>query len=215
MKWQSIMALVVATYPRRSFFFQTISLRLQAFRAKNPDASLFELIQGILSSAIRILTAKFYLRSCELGRYVSVNGRPTIGNKGRMIFGDQVRIWSSIIQAKLYTGKRGKLIVGTNSRLNGVHIDASESVVIGNNVRIAPYTVILDSDFHDIKDHFSDGKSAPIVIEDNVWIATRSTILKGVTIGRNSVVAAGSVVTRDVPPNTVVGGVPAKVIKHI
>jgi maltose O-acetyltransferase len=88
-------------------------------------------------------------------------------------------------------------------------------VKIGENVRIAPYTIILDSDFHDIKDHFADGPSKPVIIEDNVWLATRCTILKGVRIGKGSVVAAGSVVTKDVPPNCIVAGVPARVIKEI
>jgi acetyltransferase-like isoleucine patch superfamily enzyme len=57
--------------------------------------------------------------------------------------------------------------------------------------------------------------SKPIVIKRNAWIGAAATILPGVTIGENSVVAAGAVVTKDVPPNTIVGGVPAKVIKTI
>lgn len=56
---------------------------------------------------------------------------------------------------------------------------------------------------------------SPIVIESNVWIGAGATILPGVTIGENSVVAAGAVVTKDVPPNTIVGGVPAKFIKNV
>lgn len=56
---------------------------------------------------------------------------------------------------------------------------------------------------------------APIKLGRNVWIGSHATILAGVTVGDNSVIAAGAVVTRDVPPDTVVGGVPAKVIKHI
>ncbi len=146
---------------------------------------------------------------------VSVNGKPIIGNAGQMIFGDEVRIWSTIVQAKLYTGRKGKLIVGRNSRLNGVHIDVRELVHIGENVRIAPYTIILDSDLHDVKDHFSDGISKPIYIEDDVWLATRCTILKGVRIGKGSVVATGAVVTKDIPPYCVAAGVPARVIKKI
>src|SRR5690606_1472373 len=110
---------------------------------------------------------------------------------------------------------QGKLIVGKNSRLNGVHIDARHLVSIGENVRIAPYTIILDSDFHDVKDHFSDGPAYPVYIEDNVWIATRATILKGVRIGEGSVVAAGAVVTKDIPPYSIAAGIPAKVIKRI
>ncbi|MBX2895944.1 MAG: acyltransferase [Cyclobacteriaceae bacterium] len=132
-----------------------------------------------------------------------------------MEFDDEVRIWSNIIQAKLYTGPTGKLIVGKNSRLNGVHIDARQLIVIGENVRIAPYTIILDSDFHDLQNHFEDGINKPVVIENNVWIATRATILKGVTIGEGAVVAAGAVVTKNVPAFTVVAGVPARPIKNL
>jgi maltose O-acetyltransferase len=146
---------------------------------------------------------------------VSVNGKPVIGNLGEIVLGDEVRVWSTIVQAKLYTGKKGKLIVGRNSRLNGVHIDARELIQIGENVRIAPYTIILDSDFHDLKDHFADGASQAIIIEDDVWLATRCTILKGVRIGKGAVVATGAVVTKDVPPRSVVAGVPAKVIKTL
>jgi acetyltransferase-like isoleucine patch superfamily enzyme len=215
MKWQSIMTLVVAAYPRRNFFIQTVSARIKAYKEKNPQASTLDVAHGLWAGGLRMLIAKFYLRNCEAGRYVSVNGRPVIENKGKMSFGDQVCIWSNIVQTKLFTGRNGRLIVGRNTRLNGVHISARQSVTIGNNVRIAPYAVILDSDFHDIRNHFAEGKSGDITIEDNVWIATRATILKGVTIGRGSVVAAGAVVTHDVPPNTVVAGVPAKVIKYI
>ena len=73
----------------------------------------------------------------------------------------------------------------------------------------------MDSDFHDIQEHSSEGKSAPIIIHDNVWIASRAMILKGVTIGEGAVISAGAVVTKDVPPYTMVGGVPAKVIKEL
>ncbi len=193
----------------------TVAAKLKSFREENPDASLFAFGLNIWRGAWRVLMAKIYLRSCKIGNLVSVNGRPVIDNQGEMEFGDEVRIWSTIIQAKLYTGKNGRLIVGRNSRLNGVHIDVRELVVIGQNVRIAPYTIIMDSDFHDLNNHFADGASKAIIISDDVWIATRSTILKGVTIGKGAVVATGAVVTRDVPDYSVVAGVPAKVIKKL
>lgn len=192
-----------------------IKAKLDAFRKENPDASIFAFGINVWRGAWRILMGKYYLRNCKAGSMVSVNGRPVIDNKGIMEFGNEVRIWSTIIQAKLYTGKKGRLIVGRNSRLNGVHIDVRELVVIGENVRIAPYTIIMDSDFHDLNNHFADGVSKPIVIGDDVWIATRSTILKGVTIGKGSVVATGAIVTHDVPEYSVVGGIPAKVIKKL
>lgn len=190
--------------------------KINALRQQNPELSFWKITMKILQSGLRILAAKYYLRNCQkVGKFVSVNGKPKIDNLGEMQFDDEVRIWSTIVKAKLYTGKKGKLLVGKNSRINGVHIDAQNLIKIGNNVRIAPYTIILDSDYHDVQNPFSDVSGQPITIEDNVWIATRSTILKGVTIGRGSVIATGAVVTKDVPENCIAAGVPARVIKKI
>jgi maltose O-acetyltransferase len=83
-------------------------------------------------------------------------------------------------------------------------------------VRIAPYVIIIDDDYHDVQDHFGAvGKKSPIVIEDNVWIAMDAKILKGVTVGKGSVIATSAVVTKDVPPFSIVAGIPAKVIKQV
>ncbi|HZY78478.1 MAG TPA: acyltransferase [Cyclobacteriaceae bacterium] len=210
MKWSSLWAL----YSMKGLFL-TAFMRVKVLKQQNPDASLVQIVGRIGKGSMGFLLAKMYLRGVKMGRLVTVNGKPMIGNEGEMIFGDEVRVWSVITQAKLFTAKGGKLIVGNNSRINGAHIDASTLIEIGSNVRISPYTVIMDSDFHDIKDHFADGVSKPIKIEDNVWIATRATILKGVTVGKGSVVASGAVVTHDVPPNCVVGGIPAKVIRYL
>ncbi len=64
-------------------------------------------------------------------------------------------------------------------------------------------------------DSFTLEESAPVVIGKNVWLGTRSIVMRGVTIGDHSVIAAGSIVTRDVPPYTLAGGSPAKVLKEI
>lgn len=196
--------------------YNRINLKIKNFKTLNPDVSTLGMTWVLVRGVFRVLLAKLYLRNCDsVGSLVSVNGKPVIGNFGEIHLADEVTIWSAITRAKLYTGKKGKLIVGRNTRLNGVHIDAGNLVQIGENVRIGPYTVILDSDFHDVKDHFSEGVSKPVIIEDNVWIATRATILKGVRIGAGSIIAAGAVVTKDVPPNSVAAGVPAKIIKTI
>jgi maltose O-acetyltransferase len=193
-----------------------IRSRLKVYKDKNPDVSGISLVGVLIQGAWRVFVGFFYLRKCtSIGKWVSVNGRPIIGNLGQIVLGNEVRIWSTIVKARLYTGPKGKLIVGNNTNINGAHIDARFLIQIGNYVRIAPYTIILDSDFHDIKNHFSDVEAKPVVIEDNVWLATRCTILKGVRVGEGSVVAAGAVVTKDVPPYSVVAGVPARVIKKI
>ncbi len=193
-----------------------IKQKFQKFKQEYPEKSFFGILLALIVRVSRVFLAKWYLRSCtKLGRYVSIYGKPRVENLGTMVLNDEVRVWSKIIQAKLYTGKNGVMNIGKNSRVNGAHIDAQHSITIGENVRIAPYTLILDSDFHDVNNHFSDGVSKPIVIEDDVWLATRCTVLKGVTIGKGAVVATGALVTKDVPAYSIVAGVPAKVIKTL
>ena len=83
--------------------------------------------------------------------------------------------------------------------------------LIGENVAIAPEVIIRDSDDHQI---VGSKKTSPINIGNHVWIGTRAMILKGVSIGDNSVIAAGSIVTHDVPSNCLVAGVPAIIKKE-
>lgn len=200
---------------------KTIRQRLGQKRAelkKNGEPSGFFSITGFLiSSSSRILLAKWYLRKCtSLGKLISVNQKPLIVNHGSIHLEDEVRIWSNINRSKIFVDKGATLTVGKNSRINGVHISVSEDVRIGNNVRIAPYSIIIDNDYHKVDDHFSDeGTRGRITIEDDVWITMSCMIMKGVRIGKGAVIAAGSVVTRDVAPYTVVGGVPAKFIKNL
>lgn len=89
-------------------------------------------------------------------------------------------------------------------------------ITIGDDVLIAPNASLLSSG-HPIEPFERNRRvtAAPIVIEDNVWIGGGATILQGVTVGADSVVAAGAIVSHDVPPGTVVGGVPARVIRTV
>lgn len=194
----------------------TFKGHLFEFKSKNKDVSFFELIRKMAEVGFRVMVAKYYLRNCtSIGSMVSTNGKPKVKNKGEIYLGNKVRIWSNFNKTQIFVHRGAKLTVGDNSRINGVHIAVKEEVTIGKNVRIAPYVLILDSDFHNASDHFSDGKTGSVIIGDDVWIATKATILKGVEIGEGSVVAAGAVVTKNVPPYTVVAGVPAKVIKKL
>ncbi|MGY2078727.1 acyltransferase [Modestobacter sp. SYSU DS0657] len=104
-----------------------------------------------------------------------------------------------------------RLELGDGSGMsNDVRVNCYESISIGRGVLVAEGAVLRDSD-----DHAVDGKpmTAPIRIEDHAWIGMRAMVLKGVTIGRGAIVAAGAVVTSDVPPGTMVGGVPARVLR--
>ncbi len=114
------------------------------------------------------------------------------------------------------------LIVGDNVQLNDrCHIAALLSITIEDNVLIASGVYISDHDHGDtsfqslkITPAARELSHAPVIIEQSVWIGQNATILKGVRVGRNAVIAAGAIVTKDVPPYAVVAGVPARVIKQ-
>jgi acetyltransferase-like isoleucine patch superfamily enzyme len=100
--------------------------------------------------------------------------------------------------------------LGAHSRINRrCLIDARGPLHVGNNVSISPEVVILTA-AHRVHDPEFRVETREVVIEDNVWIGTRAIVLPGVTLGRGCVVAAGAIVTRDVPPLTIVAGVPAR-----
>jgi acetyltransferase-like isoleucine patch superfamily enzyme len=98
--------------------------------------------------------------------------------------------------------------IWANARLQ---IRCRKEISIGDGVVFARDVLIMDSDAHQILDKDMDG---PVKIGDHVWIGSRATILKGVHIGDGAIVAAGSLVTKDVPPKSMVAGVPARVIRY-
>jgi maltose O-acetyltransferase len=106
-----------------------------------------------------------------------------------------------------------QIILGDNCIINrNVLLDGRGGLLtIGNNVDIAQEVVIWTLG-HDIQDDFHRDKGAPVTIEDYAWIGHRAIIMPGVTIGRGAVVAAGAVVTKNVPAMSIIAGVPAKVI---
>jgi acetyltransferase-like isoleucine patch superfamily enzyme len=110
-----------------------------------------------------------------------------------------------------------ELSIGDNVGISGAVFYAWQRIEIGDRVMVGADAMVYDSDFHSLnaEDRREGDKNAgvaPVVIGADVWLGARSIVLKGVTIGAGSVVAAGAIVTRDVPPGVIVGGVPAKVL---
>lgn len=118
---------------------------------------------------------------------------------------------------RVYTGcnisvnKGATLILGNSYANFNLNLACFERIEIGDGVEISENVTIRDSDNHSIN---GQPISSPVIIKDHVWIGINATILKGVTIGKGAVIAAGALVTQDVPAGALVGGVPAKVIKE-
>lgn len=109
---------------------------------------------------------------------------------------------------------KGGFSVGANTVINPrCRVDTRGSITIGNNVSISNEVTILTAD-HDPNSQSFEGRQKCVIIEDYVWVGTRAMIMPGVRLGRGSVIAAGSIVTKDVLPNEVVAGIPAKFIKN-
>jgi len=148
----------------------------------------------------------------------------------RIVIGDNVRINSNFVRAgiALYSKcqiralHQSKIIIGNHVALSGTSITCrTTSIEIMDSTIIAPNVIIVDSDFHapwppDNRTYSPGYESDKSVeISKKVWIGMNSIILKGVKIGENSILAAGSVVTKDIPPNVVAGGNPARVIRKL
>jgi acetyltransferase-like isoleucine patch superfamily enzyme len=112
---------------------------------------------------------------------------------------------------------QGSIKIGNAVLLSpGTRISASDEIVIGDSVMTANGVYITDSDWHGIYDRIErDEKATPVSIGNNVWLCDNATVLKGVTIGENSIIAASAVVTRDIPANVVAAGNPAKIVKQL
>jgi maltose O-acetyltransferase len=104
------------------------------------------------------------------------------------------------------------LEIGDNSGI-GENCRINPGTIIGNNVRMGPDVIICTQNHKYTKETYEGFIKKPVIIDDNVWIGYRVIILPGVHVGKNAIIGAGAVVTKDVPPYTVVGGVPARVIK--
>jgi acetyltransferase-like isoleucine patch superfamily enzyme len=141
------------------------------------------------------------------GEHLLITGR--IDVIGKVSVGDYVMLEGG---TRLMALQNATITIGNHIFISRATISATCNIEIGNYVVISPDALIIDHDGYGL-----DGSSAlekPVKIGNHVWIGVRSTILKGVTIGDNSIVGAGAVVTKDVEPNTIVAGNPARKIRN-
>lgn len=182
-------------------------------------------MKALILVVIRALAASLAKRQgCQLGRGVILNGIPAIRRKGsgRIIIGDDVTInssrWSNSLNIagamNLCAEDGATLELKAGCGVSSSQIIANIGIEIGENSLIGACCLICDSDMHEVP--LGSGKPtamSPIKIGKNVFVGARCIVMKGVTIGDGTVIGAGSVVTKDIPPNSLSSGNPAKIIR--
>ena len=177
---------------------------------------------------------KFFMKIFKIkyGKKLLLKGRPLIYNKkgANIIIGNNVVIKSSFLSNLIGLYSRtiiltrvpnAEIKIGNNVGISGATIYARNKIIIGNNTLIGGNTKIIDNDFHPLEIEYRNSNniekinSRPIIIGNDCFIGCNSIILKGTILGDGCVVGAGSVVAGIFPPNSVIAGNPAKIIKTI
>lgn len=185
-----------------------------------------------ISKLVHTATTKFKLKllRCSVGRSFKIDGKLWIWaqKKGCVRFGDNVRINSrfgsnlvGITNPVVFQCLgNGIITIGNNCGLSSAVLSSRSSITIGERTLIGGNARIFDHDFHSLDlqyRHSTKGeqvKTRPVIIGDDVFIGTNAIILKGVTIGDRAIIGAGSVVSRNIPPDEIWAGNPAQLIKN-
>ena len=150
---------------------------------------------------VRPWCVKIFGAPIELGDYVNV-----VASADRKV---RLAVWSE-------EKDRGRIRIGDYCLISpGVRIGSAHEIIVGDNCMMAHGAYLTDSDWHDVYNRITIGKTAPIKIENNVWVGDSAIICKGVTVGENSIIGAGAVVVNSVPSNCIAAGNPAKVVKQL
>jgi len=189
---------------------------------------LIELLRGRISTHKTAWKARYW--GVKLGRGCSFYGAPIF----RRLPGSKILVgarctfrsaaWSNLaginhpcILATL--GENAVILIGDDSGFSGAAIGAAQSVTIGDRVMVGANSSISDTDWHPVdpgrRAAGESGAAESVCIEDDVWLGANVMVLKGVTIGARSTIAANSVVTRSIPPDVVAGGIPARPLKPV
>ena len=178
----------------------------------------------------------FRLIGIEYGRNLVVNDKIHVRGWGQIVIGDDFRFSSGGCINPICRNIRGafylnschaKIIIGDRVGISSACLWAKDEITIGHDVKIGGDCLILDNDAHPVdyiarrleENNNTEGSraigTAPVRIGDDVWIGARCIILKGVTIGARSIIAAGSVVVSSIPEDVIAGGNPCKVLRAI
>jgi len=166
--------------------------------------------------AAALVNAQVQIRGkARLPLSVRLTGRIRLRGEGDVEFGQGVTLIGDVVPIEFVSHKGACISIGDHTFINyGSSISAHELVKIGCHCLLGHHTLILDNNEHGIEQREVVPPSAPVLIEDHVWIGSRVIILPGVFIGHHSVVGAGSVVTEDIPADCLAVGNPARVVRR-
>lgn len=181
-----------------------------------PDGNAGGKLQDKLFKTLGYCAALFYAPFLEEFAPIRIHGRlKLVRGNGTIRIGRRTTVWPGVKLTSISddSSRPARLVIGKYSSIGDrTQIHCCEAVTIGSKVLISWDVNILENNFHTTTDGAIH--SAPVTIEDRVWIGCRVIVLSGVTIGEGAIVAAGSVVTRDVAPGTLVAGNPARLIRE-
>lgn len=190
--------------------FQQLLARLKS----DPERSVAERLSGIALGLVARIRARWAFRRAQsLGHGVRAVGPVRVENRGRLVIGPRVAVTSTWVPTEFQVGPSAQMDVGEGVWINyGSVIAAARGVRIGAGTMIGQFCIISDIDVPEAVGEIDPAAARPIEIGANVWLAGRVTVRPGVKIGDGTVVMAGSVVETDLPPNTMAGGIPARVL---
>ncbi|MFV9506561.1 MAG: acyltransferase [Oscillochloridaceae bacterium umkhey_bin13] len=175
--------------------------------------------RGLLNNGLAHLRARWALRTAtSLGPRVRLWGRVHLSLEGQLTIGGRTRLAGTLTPIELMVGSGAELQIGSQVYINyGTSIGAFERITIKDHCNLGSYVMIIDNNLHELDParRLERPPSAPVVLEENVWLGSRVVVLPGVTIGADSVVGVGSIVTEDIPPRSLAVGVPAKMIRRL
>ncbi|MBD2105037.1 DapH/DapD/GlmU-related protein [Leptolyngbya sp. FACHB-261] len=180
--------------------------------AKQPKSSLLRTLAHVYFGGKRWFYRLRY-PTVSIGEGVLIRGSLQVAGGTRVVIGAGSRL-----NKRVRICGPGEVTIGRNTLINGPWIGCYRSISIGDDCLISD-CYLVDTDYHNLEPHLRHSPpgpkvSAPIVIERNVWIGARATVMKGVRIGADSVVGLGAIIRKAVPARVVVIGDPQQIVKH-
>ena len=197
---------------------QTVSNRPMGGGDGHSRTFLGEVLKVLRSP--RLVAKIINAQVCMLGKArvplsVRLTGRIRLWGGGDVEFGQSVTLVGDVTPIEFVSHKGARISIGDHTFINyGTSISAYEQVTIGRHCLLGHYVLILDRNEHGVEERKLAPPPAQTVIEDHAWIGSRVTILPGVRVGHHSVVGANSLVNRNIPPNCLAVGNPARIVRR-